>query len=241
MNPPNALIRNHWRDWFVSSGFHAVLGIALVWGMSNSSNPSTPIALDVSIAWALPDPPPTPAPAPAPTAAAATKVRPVAHAPKIVQTVAPRPTPAIEPAAPDTVIASAPTVSAPVATPMGPLTAPDPTAQVTKPAPSGINSVQKPADTSRWQAQLESMLRKHKQYPMVARRMRQEGIVTVEAHFSAHGELIRCMVIISSGFKSLDEAALALVRQTADLVRASDQPGRSAELRIPIAFELKES
>jgi periplasmic protein TonB len=124
---------------------------------------------------------------------------------------------------------------------MGPLTAPDPTAQVTKPAPSGINSVQKPADTSRWQAQLESMLRKHKQYPMVARRMRQEGIVTVEAHFSAHGELIRCMVIISSGFKSLDEAALALVRQTADLVRASDQPGRSAELRIPIAFELKES
>lgn len=85
------------------------------------------------------------------------------------------------------------------------------------------------------------MLAKYKHYPRVGQRMRQEGVVTVEAHFSATGEIVRCVVVGTSGFKALDEAALQLVQQAADIARARHQPGRATELRIPIVYELKES
>ena len=84
-------------------------------------------------------------------------------------------------------------------------------------------------------------MREHKHYPMQARRMRQQGVVTVEARFSADGELLRCDVASSSGFRSLDEAALKLVRAAAEALRAHHGPGELAELRIPIAYELSGS
>lgn len=84
-------------------------------------------------------------------------------------------------------------------------------------------------------------MREHKRYPLQARRMRQQGVVTVEARFSPDGELLRCDVADSSGYRSLDEAALELVRTAAALLRSQQVPGVLAELRIPIAFELSGS
>jgi len=252
MNPHQVVSTNNWRDWLVSSGFHVMLGATLVWGISHSPTPNTPLALDVSVAWAPPEPPAPPAPAieqapsPPPPQPTPAKVKPLAPTPAATpQTsppvVAPPLAPVQQTLAPDTAVAAAPTAPAPVAAPATSVVNASPTTQSVKAAPPGPSTTPKPADTSRWQAQLESMLLSYKQYPMVARRMRQEGIVTVEAHFSPLGELTFCVVAISSGFKSLDEAALALVRKTAEAVRTSHQPGRNAELRIPIAFELKES
>ncbi len=93
----------------------------------------------------------------------------------------------------------------------------------------------------RWHNHLERLMREHKHYPMQARRMRQQGVVTVEARFSADGMLLRCDVAGSSGFRSLDEAALKLVRTAAEALRAHHAPGELAELRIPIAYELSGS
>lgn len=98
-----------------------------------------------------------------------------------------------------------------------------------------------PGARQRWHKHLERLMREHKHYPMQARRMRQQGVVTVEARFSADGELLRCDVASSSGFRSLDEAALKLVRAAAEALRAHHVPGELAELRIPIAYELSGS
>lgn len=98
-----------------------------------------------------------------------------------------------------------------------------------------------PGARRRWHDHLERLMREHKHYPMQARRMRQQGVVTVEARFSAEGDLLRCDVAGSSGFRSLDEAALKLVRTAAELLRVHHRPGELAELRIPIAYELSGS
>ncbi len=63
----------------------------------------------------------------------------------------------------------------------------------------------------------------------------------VEAQFDDHGALLRCAIHASSGFRSLDEAALAMVRRAAEAVRADHAPGRVALLHIPITFQLEES
>ena len=93
----------------------------------------------------------------------------------------------------------------------------------------------------RWQAHLETLLARDKHYPVSARRARQEGVVLVEAHFTADGQLSRCAIHSSSGFTALDDAALAMVRRAADLARVHHAPGRLAQLRIPITFRLEES
>ena len=89
-----------------------------------------------------------------------------------------------------------------------------------------------------WRADLEALLASNKRYPRQARRMRQQGVVTVHARFAADGELLRCEVVASSGFRVLDEAALKLVRNAAEQLRSSRAPGRLAEVRVPIAYEL---
>lgn len=98
-----------------------------------------------------------------------------------------------------------------------------------------------PGARQRWRDDLERLMREHKHYPMQARRMRQQGVVTVEARFSAQGELLRCDVAGSSGFRSLDEAALTLVRTAAEALRVLHGPGELAELQIPINYELSGS
>ena len=233
--------RLHWHDWGRSVVLHAALVAALAWGVAHSPAPVSPSTrLDMAIQWAA-EQPPEPAVQPPPPAPALPEVkpRPPARVQPAPQLPAPRVAPAIQPY-PDSVATAADTVipAAPVATVATevPRAA---TPAVVAPAPPSANPLA--AQQARWEGLLEAALLKHKQYPLVARRMGQEGLVTVEAHFSAQGELLDCFVATGSGFKALDEAALQLVRQAADLVRATHKPGRVAQLRIPIAYEFKES
>jgi len=57
----------------------------------------------------------------------------------------------------------------------------------------------------------------------------------------ADGSLQHCMLHHSSGFKVLDHAAEQLVRSVAQALAAQMAPGRAADLRIPIVYELTES
>jgi len=93
-------------------------------------------------------------------------------------------------------------------------------------------------EPSRWRNDLEALLIAQKRYPRQARRMGQQGVVTVHAQFAADGELLDCEVAASSGFRTLDEAAVELVRVAAGQLRSSSVPGSRAQLRIPIAYEL---
>jgi protein TonB len=92
-----------------------------------------------------------------------------------------------------------------------------------------------------WRGLLNSGLLKHKAYPLSARRMRQEGTVVVHAAFAADGTLVECAVADSSGFATLDAAALQLVRTAAHAALASATPGDRVTLRIPIVYELKDT
>lgn len=211
-----------------------------VWhgGLSHSTLPAAlHMPLDLSVSWAaepvaqpLPPPPMPPPLRPQPR---------VNHAVRTSIPVAPvleaLPSTAL---APDVVVATASVMKAapPNAIVMDALPA-SKTAPATQAAPVAPKTDELP----RWRSQLEAMLLKHKHYPMVGRRMRQEGVVTVMAHFSAQGDLLHCAIATSSGFKALDEAAMQLVRQAAEMARANRQPGQVAELHIPVVYELKES
>ncbi|MFW5330838.1 energy transducer TonB [Hydrogenophaga sp. ZJX-1] len=237
---PTASHRLHWHDWGCSVVLHGALVAALVLGLAHSPAPIPPSTrLDMAIQWeAERAPEPTVKPPPPALAPPEVQPRPRARVQRVPQPPAPPVTPAIQPypdavAAADTVVPAAPAATVPTEAPRAA------TPAVVAPAPPSANQLA--AQQARWEGLLEAALLQHKQYPMVARRMGQEGLVTVEAHFSAQGELLDCFVVSGSGFKALDEAALQLVRQAADLVRATHQPGRVAQLRIPIAYEFKES
>lgn len=116
-----------------------------------------------------------------------------------------------------------------------------PTATATDAARSSVPATAASPDPSApdlWRADLEALLATHKRYPRQARRMGQQGVVTVHARFAADGELLRCEVAASSGFRALDEAALELVRLAAEQLRVNQAPGRLAEVHVPISYEL---
>lgn len=77
-------------------------------------------------------------------------------------------------------------------------------------------------------------------YPRRSRQAGEEGKVVVEAHVSARGTLLQAVVLQSSGFVRLDEAARN------SLARARFQPalrqGRPVEgrLRVPFVFNLRD-
>lgn len=255
------------RDWLISGALHGALALAL-WQLA-TANSAAPLAvqrLELPIRWAAepvaavaPSPPAiahaVPPRSPEPRVRAAASPR--ASAPRLEQQV---PVAPIAPAVPAPTQASrlapepdappaghSPAVVAPVeAAPTQTVVATRPGATAAASGDASAATAARPAAADpptqrQWRGHLEQLLLEHKRYPLQARRMRQQGVVLVEASFSADGDLLRCDVADSSGFRSLDEAALQLVRTAAGLLRSRQAPGRLAELRIPIAYELSGS
>jgi protein TonB len=110
-----------------------------------------------------------------------------------------------------------------------------PPSAVAPPAPQDEQGYQQ------WRARLEQALQQGKRYPASARRMGQSGTVVVHLRIAADGSLLHCVLHHSSGFKALDLAAEQLVRSVAQALAAQMAPGRAADLRIPIVYELTES
>ena len=79
-------------------------------------------------------------------------------------------------------------------------------------------------------------VKKHKNYPSNARRMRHQGVVEVRFLLKTDGSIDELKVTKSSGFESLDNGALENVK------RASSEfpkPKEDRYLRFPIAFTLR--
>lgn len=89
-----------------------------------------------------------------------------------------------------------------------------------------------------WRDVLSGMLLQRKRYPAQARRMRLQGTVEISAEFSAKGELIAVAVSRSSGYDSLDAAAMQLLRESAEAAHASGGPERHLHLTIPVVYSL---
>lgn len=228
------------RDWLVSMALHGALLGGAFW---LAAVPASPVQrLDVALRWAAPEPEPAPLPVPV--------VPPPQPAPKVRPAEPPRPkapAPSPEPQAPAEVFDSAPLQSAPaVPLPSAPqaTAAPEVVAPARPAPPAPASAVAAPTDDQsyqQWRNRLEQALQQGKRYPASARRMGQTGTVVVHLRVGADGSLQHCMLHHSSGFKVLDHAAEQLVRSVAQSLAAQMPPGRAADLRIPIVYELTES
>jgi protein TonB len=75
-------------------------------------------------------------------------------------------------------------------------------------------------------------------YPPSARRLGEQGLVKVETNISAKGIVIACRVAVSSGFQSLDNAALEAVQQARFLPAMKNGRQVASKILIPIRFKL---
>lgn len=76
-------------------------------------------------------------------------------------------------------------------------------------------------------------------YPRAAKRKGQEGVVLVEIWLDAQGRQTRTEVVESSGFLSLDQAALTAVQQWQFRGYQRDGQTLASRFRVPVRFELK--
>lgn len=75
-----------------------------------------------------------------------------------------------------------------------------------------------------------------KEYPYMAMRRGQTGIVTVFVRLDAGGSLVAVEISESSGVGSLDESALTAVRRACPFTHGA---GRTVEFIVPISYELR--
>jgi len=75
-------------------------------------------------------------------------------------------------------------------------------------------------------------------YPKEARKRREQGLVTVGVSLDAHGYPVKCRVTGSSGFSSLDTAAVEAVSLWVFQPALSGKRAVPSEVEVPIRFEL---
>lgn len=106
--------------------------------------------------------------------------------------------------------------------------------KVTSSLPSSADS-----STGDYFSMVRMMIEKHKQYPYVARRRRIQGRVVVHFVIKTNGRVVDVSVLKSSGYRSLDKAALEAVKASSPFPRPPaglfDGP---VPLEIRIVFEL---
>ena len=76
-------------------------------------------------------------------------------------------------------------------------------------------------------------------YPRLARQKRHEGSVTVEFEILASGEVGEASVVVSSGHRELDRAALEAVRKARFVPASLDGVSISSTLRLTFDFRLR--
>ena len=79
-------------------------------------------------------------------------------------------------------------------------------------------------------------VKKHKNYPNNARRMKHQGVVEVRFLLKTDGSIDELKVTKSSGFESLDNGALENIKKASS---EFPKPKEARYLRFPIAFTLK--
>jgi TonB family protein len=101
---------------------------------------------------------------------------------------------------------------------------------------SGIGRGRSDNDTN-YRGQVAAHLTRHKQYPAVARRNRDEGTATVSFTIDDSGRVTAANLVRGSGHASLDQEVQAMVR------RASPFPpppsGRTMSFTVPITYKLQ--
>jgi protein TonB len=80
-----------------------------------------------------------------------------------------------------------------------------------------------------------SEVEKRKEYPYIARKRGQEGVVIVRVALSAGGELDDLTIVESSGFSQLDDAAMSAIRRVCPFYHGL---GQGVRMMVPIDYRL---
>ena len=94
-----------------------------------------------------------------------------------------------------------------------------------------------------WQTYAKTLVRyfaKKRSYPPMARKLGQQGTVWVDVEILRSGQITNIELSKSSGFKVLDEAALALVKKADDLPPFPEGiTAQKIKIRIPLEYTLR--
>lgn len=203
--------------------------LAVLWQMTTATKIQAPIVLSVSMIDPAPEPEPELAPAPAP---APTPLKPIVQPPRLVSQSAPKPN--------DTTIAVTPQES--VATPVPVQESPTQTHAVAvshTPTTTNNNNAAPPAPSPpRFDA---AYLDNPKPvYPLISRRMKEEGRVLLRVQVAANGQASEVEIHTSSGSSRLDQSALDTVRRWKFVPARQGSEAVAASVLVPIVFSLKE-
>jgi protein TonB len=104
------------------------------------------------------------------------------------------------------------------------------------PGPSDRNK----AAESKYLAELQRAIARHRYFPRKARRKGVEGVVTLYFVIEADGQIRDVRVSKSSGSAALDDAGLQTLKRLGRFAPIPDSIGRTRwPLRVPISFTLK--
>lgn len=86
---------------------------------------------------------------------------------------------------------------------------------------------------------VRAALARHKRYPEQARKLKQEGTVSISLHIARDGTVLAAQIAQGSGFALLDEAALQMARDASPVPRVPDEvDGESVRIALPISYSL---
>jgi protein TonB len=195
----------------------ALMGIAVMWGLSGAANKTSPMPLtEMTAMLDMPVPPtePIPTPTPRPQALPQQTIAPMAQsAPAVATQIAAAPSSMAPTETPIRSFESKPSLPVtPVATPV-----------LSTPAPMPVEPA-KPSAAAGYEAQLLAYLERIKRYPTSreARLSQPQGVVKLWLDISRSGALVAAGLLNSSGSNILDSEALRTVR-TAQFPSFSEQ------------------
>lgn len=91
----------------------------------------------------------------------------------------------------------------------------------------------------RYRLELQAMLEKKKQYPLLAKRLRQQGKVLVKFTLRRDGSVVAAELVATSEFESLNKAARELIAQISGLKPFPDEVKRQQWVFVlPVEYRM---
>lgn len=151
----------------------------------------------------------------------------------------PTPKPVKKPEPEPQVVQAPPTPAPPTPTPPSPQPSPTPSKTSSNLPPSGAETVGEfnfatSVGDERF-SKIQRAIQKHHKYPKRAQKMRHQGVVEVSFVFKKDGSVRDVKVIKSSGFETLDEAAVELINRAAPDFPTLD---RDYVIKIPVKYNI---
>ena len=87
-------------------------------------------------------------------------------------------------------------------------------------------------------SKIRSRIEHQKYYPRMAKRLNHEGVVHLKLVIAANGSIAELKLLMSSGYSSLDNAALEAVKKAAPFPDPQGNDRKSIALTIPLSYSL---